>query len=311
MSSVGDTMESSPSLRDLPIKRCQQFKMLKGFLVLLVIAMVFFIFWFTNLQIFPVTKLANETSRRPWAVTRVITTAVYPTVYETQQKTAIIVPMRGRELHLKLFTRYMLVFLEKQKIDYRIYVIEQSEDGKEFNKGTLLNVGFVEALKVANYSCFIFHDIDLIPESDDNPPYKCGRQPIHLSAAVDTLNYTDSPPFLSRLPYDGLIGGAFAIRAKQLKSVNGYSNSYWGWGGEDDDLARRLYFNGFRFWRYPRKISRYSMLPHIPGVSKRSRFKILEKWQSRYRSDGINSLNYTIEKYERRDDYTRILVNIN
>jgi hypothetical protein len=32
----------------------------------------------------------------------------------------------------------------------------------------LMNIGFVEALKIYDYQCFIFHDVDLIPENDNN-----------------------------------------------------------------------------------------------------------------------------------------------
>jgi hypothetical protein len=42
-----------------------------------------------------------------------------------------------------------------------------------------------------------------------------------------------------RIPYDELIGGVFAIRTEHFLRVNGYSNLYWGWGAEDDDLAYR------------------------------------------------------------------------
>lgn len=30
------------------------------------------------------------------------------------------------------------------------------------------------------------------------------------------------------------------MTVQQFKKVNGYSNSYWGWGGEDDDMSNRL-----------------------------------------------------------------------
>lgn len=39
--------------------------------------------------------------------------------------------------------------------------------------------------------------------------------------------------------FDTLVGGVFAIRTEHFQDVNGYSNSYWGWGAEDDDMSAR------------------------------------------------------------------------
>lgn len=38
------------------------------------------------------------------------------------------------------------------------------------------------------FNCFIFHDVDLLPENDGNF-YRCGQNPTHLSPAVDTFGY--------------------------------------------------------------------------------------------------------------------------
>ena len=29
-----------------------------------------------------------------------------------------------------------------------------------------MNIGFVEALKMYDFECFVFHDVDLVPEDD-------------------------------------------------------------------------------------------------------------------------------------------------
>ena len=49
-----------------------------------------------------------------------------------------------------------------------------------FNRGMLLNIGYLEAMKVANWTCLIFHDVDLLPENDLNT-YNCPRAPRHMS----------------------------------------------------------------------------------------------------------------------------------
>ena len=49
--------------------------------------------------------------------------------------------------------------------DYQVFVIEQSKE-ERFNRGILMNIGFVEALKIGKFDCFIFHDVDLLTEDD-------------------------------------------------------------------------------------------------------------------------------------------------
>ena len=57
-----------------------------------------------------------------------------------------------------------------------------------FNRAMLFNIGFQESLKFDQYDCFIFHDVDLIPEDDRNE-YSCPSSPRHMSVAVDKFNY--------------------------------------------------------------------------------------------------------------------------
>ena len=51
-----------------------------------------------------------------------------------------------------------------------------------------MNIGFMEASKDGGYSCYIFHDVDLLPENDNNL-YVCGRMPKHMAVGMDKFNY--------------------------------------------------------------------------------------------------------------------------
>ena len=80
-------------------------------------------------------------------------------------KLAVIVAFRDRDTHLKVFLHHMHPIFQRQLLDYRIFVVEQTPT-EEFNRGALMNIGYTEALKVDNFDCFAFHDVDLVPEDD-------------------------------------------------------------------------------------------------------------------------------------------------
>lgn len=44
---------------------------------------------------------------------------------------------------------------------------------------------------------------------------------------------------ICRIPYAGLFGGVTAFTKAQFELVNGFSNQFYGWGGEDDDMLKR------------------------------------------------------------------------
>lgn len=44
---------------------------------------------------------------------------------------------------------------------------------------------------------------------------------------------------VSRLPYNEYFGGVSMFSHDQFLKINGFSNDYWGYGGEDDDSYLR------------------------------------------------------------------------
>ena len=125
----------------------------------------------------------------------------------------------------------MIPFLDQQpSLNYRIYVVNQTDE-LPFNRAKLLNVGFVESMVDFNWTCLIFHDIDLLPLNTTNN-YTCSDRPLHMSARINIFDY--------KVPYAGIFGGVSALTPQHFTLVNGFSNLFWGWGGEDDDMAKRL-----------------------------------------------------------------------
>ncbi|XP_008114833.1 beta-1,4-galactosyltransferase 1 isoform X1 [Anolis carolinensis] len=234
------------------------------------------------------------------------------------QKVAIIIPFRNRDEHLKYWLYYLHPILQRQQLDYGIYVINQggkerrnagrpaaSMGGEEtFNRAKLLNVGFKEALKDYDYDCFVFSDVDLIP-MDDRNIYKCYSQPRHLSVSMDKFNF--------RLPYNQYFGGVSALSKEQFQKINGFPNNYWGWGGEDDDIYNRLVFKGMGISRPDATIGKCRMIRHSRDHKNEpnpQRFNKIAHTKETMMSDGLNTLTYTVEKTERFPLYTKITVDI-
>lgn len=223
-----------------------------------------------------------------------------PTKCEPIFNVAVILPYRNRRTQLTIFMNYIHPFLQAQNLDYRIFVVEQSSR-REFNRAKLFNVGFTEAVKSGDFHCFIFQDIDLIPQNVDNI-YACTKMPRHMSSSVNTFRYN--------LPYTGLFGGAIALTRQQFQRANGFSNVFYGWGGEDDDFYSRLQTRGLKVCRFGPDVAQYYMLTHAKEPPSSARFVNLETGARRYDTDGISNLEYSLLDHELRPLYSWILVDI-
>lgn len=174
------------------------------------------------------------------------------------QHLAVLVPYRDREEDLAEFLPIMTAHLSHLGLSYDIYIIEQQAEFR-FNRGMLLNVGFLEATKsstaqpgsrAATYVAL--HDIDMVPslvlpeDADQREAEELGeneeRLPLadygwvaearSLAVCVEQFGW--------RQPYPGYLGGVLLINAKAFHRAGGMPTRYWGWGAEDDDFADRL-----------------------------------------------------------------------
>ncbi|XP_055045248.2 beta-1,4-galactosyltransferase 3 isoform X1 [Misgurnus anguillicaudatus] len=223
---------------------------------------------------------------------------------EPRHHTAIVVPYRNRQTHLRALLYHLHPFLQRQQVHYGIYIVHQSGNST-FNRAKLLNVGVHEALKEEDWSCIFLHDVDLLPENDHNT-YTCHSQyPTHLSVAMDKFRY--------RLPYSQYFGGVSAVTPEQYLKMNGFPNQYWGWGGEDDDIAARVRLSGMKIMRPPLAIGHYKMIRHKGDQGNEQnprRFDLLKRTRLNWRSDGLNTLTYKLLSKELEPLYTNLSVNI-
>ena len=78
----------------------------------------------------------------------------------SREKLAIIVPFRDAYTELDSFAPHMTKYFNARKIPYHIFVINQT-DNLRFNRGALVNIGYVYTLKKFDY--FVQHDVDYLP----------------------------------------------------------------------------------------------------------------------------------------------------
>ncbi|EPY82460.1 beta-1,4-galactosyltransferase 3-like protein [Camelus ferus] len=147
----------------------------------------------------------------------------------TEQHTAVVVPYCGQGWQLQQLLFHLHPFLQRQQLHYAVYMVNQVNNSP-FNWGKLCNVGFWEAMQEEDWDCVFFHDVNLLPEDDRNR-YVCDVFPAHVSVAIDKFNY--------KLPYQGYLGGVFALRPIHYLRINGFPNTYWGWDQEDNEIAAR------------------------------------------------------------------------
>lgn len=217
-------------------------------------------------------------------------------------KVAFLIPFRNRHKHLPILFRHLLPMLIKQRLDFTIFIVEQSGE-YPFNRAMLFNVGYTEAMKREKFDCFVFHDVDHIPEND-RTYYGCPGMPRHYATQLDIHLY--------HLEYDDFFGGVSGVTAEQFAKVNGFSNQFWGWGGEDDDFYTRIKQGGYNVSRPPDAYGRYQSIKknHKQEAQFLGRFSLLKHSAERNFIDGLNSLHYKSPVITLTRFYTNISVNL-
>ena len=118
-----------------------------------------------------------------------------------------------------------------------------------------------------------------------------------MFATIITFRTSSLNEFRYNLPYRELVGGGLAISGSQFRSVNGFSNQFYGWGGEDDELYQRLTENDLDPVRVAAHQARYISLKHHKQSPPSDRG--LAQAQDNTR-DGLTTLQY------HRKDVTRL-----
>lgn len=151
-----------------------------------------------------------------------------------KHKLGICIPYRNRKEHLDKLIPTLTDYLNKKGIVHKFYVGHQIDD-KLFNRGSMKNIAAHYAL---NDGCdyVAWHDVDMYPSNDTCDYSYPNDFPIHIATRLSRYNYSMS--------YEEYFGGVVLFNKEHIKKTNGYSNEYWDWGQEDDDLFWRTIYEG-------------------------------------------------------------------
>lgn len=151
-------------------------------------------------------------------------------VFEAQ----ILIPYRARGINtfrkdqLHKFLKHMNDYFRKvhPKLKYKLIVVEQNNDHM-FNRGLLLNIGFLEREKEVDYKIkyYIHHNCDLFPNIEQEPKLDYSFTPI--DEVRDIFGYSSG------------IGGIAVFNRLTFLKIHGFPNDYFNWGAEDTTLHKR------------------------------------------------------------------------
>jgi hypothetical protein len=154
-------------------------------------------------------------------------------------KLGICIPYRNRKDHIDRLIPHLSKHLTNQGIDHAFYVGHQIDD-KLFNRGAMKNIASHYAFE-DGCDYIAWHDVDMLTYGEEGQilgDYSYPEEtPIHIATKLSKYNYG--------LGYDQYFGGVVLFTKEQAYKTNGYSNEYWDWGQEDDDLFWRCYFENY------------------------------------------------------------------
>lgn len=138
----------------------------------------------------------------------------------------IVVPYRNREEHLKGFLENSPAYFDKTGLSYDILICELDQIG-DWNAGLSVNslVDFIGTTK--KYEWLYIHHVDIWPIEGE---WKFPKQ---------------NEVYFNLGDY-----GSCLMKMETFFKVKGYCNSFWGWGGEDNELYQKLKEDGYNVINY-------------------------------------------------------------
>ena len=146
-------------------------------------------------------------------------------------KLGVCIPYRNRKEHIDRLIPHLKKHLTEKGIEHSFYVGHQIDD-RLFNRGAMKNIAAHVAFE-DGCDYIAWHDVDMLPHEECDYSYPT-QTPLHIATKLSKYSYG--------LGYDQYFGGVVLFTKEQVEKTNGYSNDYWDWGQEDDDLFWRCYF---------------------------------------------------------------------
>lgn len=203
-------------------------------------------------------------------------------IHSYSKKLAVLVAHRGRQENLaQTLNRLQNYFKTQQpEVTHDIFVVEQFDDNL-FNKGQIFNA-VINHIK-DDYDYVLINDVDIFP-------------------VVADFRY----PNVSLFRLTEKNWGASLLFMDDIIKVNGFSNNYWGWGYEDNDLEHRFWFLNIPF--EPRDFI-YDEINHslayTENVKNRNQQKMMsfvnmnsEEKVKQIQADGLSNFPSRIKKFE-------------
>jgi hypothetical protein len=133
----------------------------------------------------------------------------------------IVVPYRNREKDLKKFLEKTPEYFNKQNLSYDILICELDQKCS-WNAGMPCN-SLIDFIEDKEYEWLYVHHVDITPIEGE------WKFPNENEAYHNLGDY-----------------GSCLMKMKTFLDVGGYSNSFWGWGAEDNDLYDKLRKKGYK-----------------------------------------------------------------
>jgi len=228
-------------------------------------------------------------------------------------KTVIAIPYRNRKVHLDYYLEHTLPLLRKHIPMVHIVLVEQSEDGRLFNRGKLLNIAFKEYEAEAAY--IITQDVDSNPLESTIINYYA--KDVSENAILGILNSECNT-----------LGGMIKATPATMTLCNGFPNEFWGYGVEDKALQNRCEFYGIRISKNilsndPAIHTHFTIFHDVndkhsspdAGQKTHREYRMFpqldrESQETAVRASGLNTLTYKVLSRTDKEHFTHLVVEL-